>query len=155
MALFGSNSNSSIEDLIRENEGLKHKLKTTEDELSRVRGENERLEHKLNSRGESYVDIIATLVEDENYHISEILSDIKQRLEEAVEQGNKILFEALSIKDSSIDAGDGIEEITESMTSLMELSNDSNSSIESLSSRATEINSIISLIKILQNKQIF
>ena len=147
MALFGSNSNSSIEDLIRENEGLKHKLKTTEDELSRVRGENERLEHKLNTRGESYVDIIATLVEDENYHISEILSDIKQRLEEAVEQGNKILFEALSIKDSSIDASDGIEEITESMNSLMELSNDSNSSIESLSSRATEINSIISLIK--------
>jgi uncharacterized protein YoxC len=67
--------------------------------------------------------------------------------EEAVEQGNKILFEALNIKDSSIDASDSIEEITESMTSLMELSNDSNSSIESLSSRATEINSIISLIK--------
>jgi len=147
MALFGASSNSSIEDLIRENEGLKHKLKTNEDELTRLRGENDRLEQRLNTKGETYADIIASLVEDQNYNMSESLNDIKGRLEETVEEGSQVLEEALKIKDSAIDASDSIEIITSGMSELMELSNDSNSSIESLSSRATEINSIISLIK--------
>jgi len=147
MALFGSGSNSSIEDLIRENEGLKHKLKTSEDELTRLRGENDRLEKRLNTKGETYADIIASLVEDQNYNMAESLNDIRSRLEETVEDGSQVLDEALKIKDSAIDASDNIEIITSGMSELMELSNDSNSSIESLSSRATEINSIISLIK--------
>jgi predicted nuclease with TOPRIM domain len=147
MALFGSGSSSNIEDLIRENESLKHKLKTNEDEISRLRGENDRLEKRLNTKGETFADIIASLVEDQNYNLNEALSDIKDRLEESVEKGTQVLNEALSIKDSSIDASENIELITSNMSDLMELSNDSNSSIESLSSRATEINSIISLIK--------
>jgi len=147
MSLFGSGSNSSIEDLIRENEGLKHKLKANEDELTRLRGENERLEHRLNTKGDTYSDIIGALVEDQNYNLSENLTDVKNKLEEGVEHGTQVLHEALSIKDSSIDASENIEQITSSMSDLMELTNDSNSSIESLSSRATEINSIISLIK--------
>jgi len=147
MSLFGSGSNSSIEDLIRENEGLKHKLKTNEDELTRLRGENDRLEEKLKTKGDSYADIVTTLVEDQNYNLADGLNDIKNQLEESIEQGTKVLHESLKIKDSSIDASDSIELITSGMSELMELSNDSNSSIESLSSRATEINSIISLIK--------
>ena len=147
MALFGSNSNSNVEDLIRENESLKHKLKTSEDEITRLRGENDRLEKRLNTKGESYSDIVTSLAEDQNYNLSKSLSDIKDRLDVSVEKGNQVLNEALNIKDSAIDASENIELITNNMSDLMELSSDSNNSIESLSSRATEINSIISLIK--------
>jgi regulator of replication initiation timing len=147
MALFGSNANINLEDLIRENESLKHKLKTSEDEVHRLRGENERLEKRLNTKGDTYADIMISLVEDQNFNTNEVLSDMKERLDTTVEKSTQVLNEALSIKDSSIDASDNIEQITTNMSDLVELSNDSNSSIESLSSRATEINSIISLIK--------
>ncbi len=147
MALFGSNSNSNVEYLIRENDSLKHKLKTSEDEITRLRGENDRLEKRLNTKGESYSDIVTSLAEDQNYNLSKSLSDIKDRLDVSVEKGNQVLNEALNIKDSAIDASENIELITNNMSDLMELSSDSNNSIESLSSRATEINSIISLIK--------
>ncbi|EJF07724.1 Methyl-accepting chemotaxis protein Mcp2 [Thiovulum sp. ES] len=147
MALFGSASSINLEDLIRENESLKHKLKTTEDEVTRLQGENERLEKRLNTKGESFTDIMVSLVEDQNFNINEALADMKERLDETVDKATQVLNEALSIKDSAIDASDNIELITTNMSELVELSNDSNSSIESLSSRATEINSIISLIK--------
>ncbi len=146
MALFGGSS-ANIEELIRENESLKHKLKANEDEIARLKGEIDRLEKKLNTKGESFADITVTLAEDQNYNLVKTLTDIKDRLEASVEKGNQVLDEALSIKDSAIDASESIESITTNMSDLMELSSDSNSSIESLSSRATEINSIISLIK--------
>jgi len=147
MALFGSSSNINFEDLIRENESLKHKLRTSEDEVARLRGENERLEKRLNEKGDTFTDIINSLVEQQNYNFNGVLTDIKDRLDTTVEKGNQVLSEALEIKNSAIDASENIELITSNMSDLMELSNDSNGSIESLSSRATEINSIISLIK--------
>lgn len=147
MGFFGSSGGSNYEELIRENEGLKHKLRSSEDEIARLRGENERLEKRVNSKGETFQDMIASLVEDQNFNLNESLSDMKDRLGESVEMASKVLKESLSIKDSAIDASESIEQITSNMSGLVELSNDSNSSIESLSSRATEINSIISLIK--------
>jgi methyl-accepting chemotaxis protein len=147
MALFGSNSSINLEELIRENESLKHKLKTTEEEVVRLHGENERLEKRLNSKGDSYNDIMVSLIENQNFSVNETLSDMKDQFDDSVDKSSQVLNEALSIKDSAIDASDNIEQITTNMSDLVELSNDSNSSIESLSSRATEINSIISLIK--------
>ncbi len=147
MGFFSSGSSSNYEELIRENEGLKHKLRSSEDEISKLRSENDRLEKRINTKGETFQDMIVSLVEGQNFNLNESLTDMKDRLGESVEMATKVLKESLSIKDSSIDASDSIEQITSNMSGLVELSNDSNSSIESLSSRATEINSIISLIK--------
>jgi len=147
MAIFSSNANASTEDLIRENESLKHKLKSSEDEIERLRAENEKLEKEMKGSDNDYNYIISTLVENQNYNLSESLTDVKDRLGETLEKGSQVLDEAMNIKSSSIDASENIESINLNMSELMELSNDSNSSIESLSSRATEINSIISLIK--------
>jgi uncharacterized protein YoxC len=147
MGFFSSGSSSNYEELIRENEGLKYKLRNSEDEISRLQGENDKLEKRINTKGETFQDMIVSLVEDQNFNLNESLADMKDRLDDSVEKATKVLKESLSIKDSSIDASASIEQITSNMSGLVELSNDSNSSIESLSNRATEINSIISLIK--------
>jgi len=139
--MFNSQDKFHIKQLEKENaqlknseDALKLKLKSLEDEIRRL---------KYNDEGEGFYHILRF----QNEHVKGSLMDVQSDLVDAVSSGKKNLDDSHEMLNHVKELSDEFSGITANLNNLEQMSSDTESASGMLSERTEDINSILSLIK--------
>jgi len=143
MGWFNNNANARLEEVEKENEGLRQELEQALAELSATKTELDDIKKRSGDREHQ----LGALMEFENEHVKSGLQDIQSNLAGSVDNAKAALV-AVSDIDSDFSAlSVDIQGITDDLGTLTDVSKHSADAVEGMSSRAQEISSILALIR--------